>query len=184
MFNFDRIKLNGAGKLREIADSLIDLKTPKENKHFILNSSNISLEHYRKDQIDKVNKWANSRGDLYIYYFHALEGADIDTINQIFENAKNKKDRAYPRINKPVKPSRYLYVGSSKNIVSRFKEHLGDGNEKTYALHLYHWCSVLNFEIDFYCMKFDSKTDLAATQAFEDAMWTDLHPMFGRRGAR
>lgn len=184
MFNFEKTKRVGANELLSISKILSKLDKPKGRKHFILNSSKLALKHYRQDQVEQIKQWANGRGDLYIYYFLALEGSNIEEIRQRFENAKKGKDRAYPRINKPEKISRYLYVGSSQNIASRFKEHLGDGNKKTYALQLYHWCAGLNFDIDFYCMKFDPETEPAAIQAFEDAMWEDLNPLFGRRGAR
>lgn len=100
-----------------------------------------------------------------------------------FLTAKNRdKDRAYARAGMP---SKCLYVGSSRSVATRLKEHLGFGSSpKTYALQFAHWAQGLDLSLKFCCARYLDSVPAGVMQALEDALWLELAPMFGRRGSR
>ena len=136
-----------------------------------------------KALIQKVSEWESCQKDLFVYYFSLPQNTDLEIVHRKVTEAKKNKvgKRAYPRINSA---SRYLYVGSSKEITKRFKEHLGYSYKGTYAMQLAYWCDDLDLDIVFSCMRFSKKTRVDVIQAFEDGLWDHLNPMLGRRGAR
>jgi len=190
MFNFEEIKKSGVQNLLSIASQLMSLVPIDLNPLTMqIDTCLLSPDTPSKNCLDTVSEWAGKPKSRYIYYFSLPESANFSAVLEKIESAKDNKieGRAYPRINYKLdsrESSRYLYVGSSKTIAHRFKEHLGYGHKKTYAMHLAYWCDGLDLEIDLFCLKFESNTNQAVLQAFEDAMWGQLKPMLGRRGAR
>jgi hypothetical protein len=58
------------------------------------------------------------------------------------------------------------------------------GSKSTYGLHLAHWAGSLPIELKFMCAKYQAGLDPQLYQALEDALWDEMSPMFGRRGAK
>ena len=133
--------------------------------------------------LSKLSRWEKEQKSIYIYYFSLQKNSDLEKVQQKISYAKKKKiaQRAYPRINDP---SRYLYVGSSRNIAKRIREHLGFGYRTTYAMNLAFWCKDLDLEIDIVCMRYNPQIEKEIIQAFEDGLWDYLKPLLGRQGVR
>jgi hypothetical protein len=132
--------------------------------------------------IHDVAQWAG-RGNIYLYCIRLVtDSVDLSQIKESFKKAKEKKDgRAYPRLNSQ---SRCLYVGSSRGIRQRLKDHMGYGAIGTYGLHLAYWANHLPLELEFKCAKYQAGLDPQVYQALEDALWDEMAPMFGRKGAK
>lgn len=133
--------------------------------------------------INKVASWAGlCKGCLY--YFHC-DGASVNLaeVEKVFLQAKAITDnpRAYPRYNRQAI---CLYVGSSQTVAKRFREHLGYGARKTYALQLAHWAPALPLKLTFVCAKYPDNTPSEVIQALEDTLWQKFGPMFGRQGRK
>jgi hypothetical protein len=129
-----------------------------------------------------VAQWSG-KGNIYLYTIRLLtESVDLSQIKEAFKIAKEKKDgRAYPRLNNQ---SRCLYVGSSRGIRQRLKDHMGYGATGTYSLHLAYWANNLPLELEFKCAKYQAGLDPQIYQALEDTLWDEMLPMFGRKGAK
>ncbi len=180
--NLAKIKESKAIKLCKIACKLEEI-SPIDKKEIKLSPNDIIPSKVPNGLIAELTEWEKSQDSIYVYYFYLNGNTDLEVVYKKISSAKgNKKDeRAYPRINKV---SRFLYVGSSKSITQRFKEHLGYGYKGTYAMHLAHWYKNLDSEIIFYCMAFPSSTEGDVVQALEDGLWESLKPLLGRKGHR
>lgn len=109
-----------------------------------------------------------------IYIIEQVSGDISETYNSLLKY-KATKERSCPAINSP---SKIMYVGSSTTgVKSRIKQHLGDGNKSTYALHLKHW-----FDGDYKITikEFDKTRDVV--QIIEDDISDRLSPAFGKKG--
>ena len=109
-----------------------------------------------------------------IYIIEQVSG-DISDAFDSLSKYKSSKERACPALNSP---SKIMYVGSSTTgVKSRIKQHLGEGNKGTYALHLKHW-----FDGDYKItiMEFDKARDVL--QIIEDDISERLAPAFGKKG--
>jgi GIY-YIG catalytic domain len=133
--------------------------------------------------IQEVSDWAG-KSKACLYYFECRSTSiDLARVERTFASAKARKahHRAYPRFNAQ---GTCFYVGSSQSVARRFKEHLGFGASKTYALQLVHWARPLSLELDFVCAKYAENTRFEVIQALEDTLWETRKPMFGRQGRR
>lgn len=124
----------------------------------------------------------STRGARYIYAFRVAED-DCAALHAAFVAARQAGTggRAYCRVNTA---SPLLYVGSSANLHSRMKDHLGFGYKSTYAMHLSHWLPTREGNINLQVWEFAETTPSAVIQAIEDGLWALGQPMFGRQGAR
>jgi len=131
----------------------------------------------------EVSDWAGA-GQPCLYYLEC-RSADVDLaeIAGAFAAAKARKRRAraYPH---PNSRGTCLYVGSSRSMGKRLREHLGYGAAGTYALQLAHWATPLSLQLDFVCARYARDTPPDVIQALKDTLWDARQPMFGRRGAR
>lgn len=110
-----------------------------------------------------------------IYIIEEIDGNNEQTFNDL-AHYKERKKRACPKLNSP---SPVMYVGSSRTgIKKRISEHLGDGSEKTYALHLNCWFKG-KAKITIYV--YQETPDVL--QIIEDAFSHQLSPAFGKRGS-
>jgi len=121
----------------------------------------------------------------YIYILSTTESINLDRIRAAFSTAKaqEKNDRAYARLNIGISPC--FYVGSSYDILKRFKEHIGYGAKSTYALHLSHWAQDFPLlELSLHYAQYREGTPQDLLQSLEDALWEQRNPMFGRKGSK
>jgi len=85
-----------------------------------------------------------------------------------------------------------LYVGSSKNIKQRLKEHLFLCNKNSYAMDLDQWIKAKNATITIYIWDFSNflnsvknkKLEDEYLQNIEDLLWKKYLPLFGRQGKK
>ena len=150
----------------------------------------MTAEQLRACDHNGMQRMLDEVGSTYekrpVLYYVALNNASLaKKCRDAF--AARPNGRAYPQDNQH--DSRFAYVGKSLNIRSRLKEHLGLSHVKTYGLQLLHWTSPndLAFTFNIAEMTFaelNQSTAVKCLQIFEDTMWDDLRPMFGKRGAR
>jgi hypothetical protein len=159
---------------------------PEKQKSWFFNISDLRDEDIYQRISTEVKAW--SRGSkAAIYYFQSTNREiDLAFLKQRFQDAKNKEDndkRAYAQLNIESE-SNCLYVGSSRNIMSRFKQHAGRGAKDTYALQLIHWATDLDLALQFSCVLYPDFIDYEVIQALEDILWSAKKPVFGRQGRK
>jgi len=183
MLDIELIKQEKTKALQAIAEELLSV-APIDHHCFQFNTKDIVLNTRPDDFLRSASEWIGIDEHLYIYFFELFGSPDLDSVMQQFDEAKTNKvgDRAYPRRNKEL--SSYLYIGSSKDVIKRLKEHLGYGSASTYAIQFAYWATSLSLDIGFCCMRFDSSVSKEVLQAMEDAIFEFCRPMLGRMGAR
>ena len=85
-----------------------------------------------------------------------------------------------------------LYVGSSKDIKQRLKEHLFLCKQNTYAMHLKEWFDnkthitiyIWDFKKFFENKNVNEEESLEHLQNIEDLLWNHYKPLFGRQGKK
>lgn len=151
-------------------------------------SSRNFLDHYPEQLLSGLSAWAAK--ERVIYSFIVLEGKSPA---ELLKEFKRSKDREYLKekdqknrkgFAKDNQPFETLYVGSSKNLDSRLRQHFGYKNKTTYSMQLKHWLntdSIERLEINVwkYCL-----VDQKIVQAIEDHLWDTLMPMLGKRGGK
>ena len=75
--------------------------------------------------------------------------------------------------------SKCLYVGSSKKLRDRLKQHIVITSKSTYALHLSEWWKNKEIEIEIY-----EVVDFNNMQLYEDRLWQKNKPILGREGKK
>ncbi|WP_342244733.1 GIY-YIG nuclease family protein [Pseudomonas sp. OTU5201] len=141
---------------------------------------------YPEQALQALEQWAG-RGKSttpYLYQFSITDQALVPVLHDAFAEAKSSQrgQRAYAR---QQAPSVTLYVGSSKALLERVKQHLGYGYQRTYALQLCHWLpTALPGSLELHAWRLTADTPGPVVQAIEDHLWLRQRPMFGRQGAR
>ena len=66
----------------------------------------------------------NNSGAKYLYIFEVSKNTNTEECYNAFRNAKENRvnNRAYARLNNP---SNVFYVGTSKSLAARLRQHLG-----------------------------------------------------------
>jgi NurA-like 5'-3' nuclease len=124
----------------------------------------------------------------YVYIIRVDDkNVSVSLCDQMRADAKRRKiDRmavGYSRINVQNLPSQTLYVGRSRDMGTRVRQHLGADLFKPYALHFELWAKNNAIEVTIDYMRFEDRDDLLV-QAIEDGLWESLKPAFGRKGSR
>lgn len=133
--------------------------------------------------VEEVKVWGRGSGQ-YIYHFQCTGTPDLALALHTFRSAK-LRDKGLRSYAKPNEASPCLYVGGSKSIFARLKQHLGYSAAKgTYSLQLMHWATSLSLDITFSCARYSPEQAQDVLQALEDTLWDISGPMLGRRGAR
>jgi len=162
-----------------------------------LQSITINVKQPRKIKIEDIKNFDKNLFEdlasfnglaIYIITINTdFEDFDLNKIKENFKIIKNEKQIAMCRLNEKNwgnTQNKCLYVGSSKEIIKRLKEHLGINEaKKTYALHLNKWWGKENINIDIY--EFDNnENNEKDVQTFEDLLWEEYKPLFGRQGKK
>jgi hypothetical protein len=154
---------------------------PTEVRSWPIDAEDLPDEAAASSLLKEVSEWAGA-SKACLYYF-ACRSADVDlaTVERAFTKAKDRKThkRAYPHLNAP---GTCLYVGSSRSLATRFRDHLGFGPKGTYALQLLHWAPPLSLQLEFVCARYAEDAPTEVIAALEDALWEARRPMFGRKG--
>jgi hypothetical protein len=128
-----------------------------------------------------------------LYFFELDESEEKCEVicNKIKDRKKLKKNELkLPKVNfeNLGGGNKILYVGKSLGLFSeRLKQHLGEGSEKTYALHLNKWNDNLDLKVKLklYFTSFggiikDDQNDLL--ELLESSLHHKLKPILGRTG--
>lgn len=149
--------------------------------------------HTSEINADHCDHWTailNEKGVLaspVLYYFRIMGHVDNSAICDVITRMKQspgKSERALPRVNfQNIKTcGNILYVGKTeRNFPKRFKEHLGFGNKKTFALNLLHWRTDLGSQLELNFARVD-RNQVSSLQGVESAMHYVLRPLLGRSG--
>ena len=175
-------------KKATIADLVLiisDIKNIRfeEKLSYKFNTKDLQNVQFVENFLNNIKKQIYHNKYKYIYTFCLPYNFPLDSIYNRYKNAKEstKLERAYARLNRK---SRCLYVGSSKGLIPRIKQHLGFGPKGTYAMQLWYWCENLDLDITLNIYVFGNGISINAFQAFEDGAWNSLKPMLGRQGKK
>jgi hypothetical protein len=177
-----RVKNDTISELNTIIDDLKNLQL-EEILSYKFNTKDLKSDQFVDNFLTIIKKRIDHNQYKYLYTFYLQDNSSIDAIYQRYKNIKESKklERAYARLNRV---SRCLYVGSSKGLIPRIKQHLGYGPKGTYAIQLSYWCENSDMEIALDIYAFDNSISIKAFQALEDGAWNLLKPMLGRQGKR
>lgn len=129
---------------------------------------------YRKEDEDKD----------YVYVLrieYPSEGLQRQLVDQLQKARHQAND--YCRVNVDHMHTDTLYVGRSKKLRTRLRQHLGAESRGIYSMHLQRWATGNDATVGISYMKFERMEDLFV-QAIEDGLWASLRPLFGRKGER
>jgi hypothetical protein len=134
--------------------------------------------------VAEIREWAKKAP--CIYFIEVVNASEVDLKRALsaFSRSKKKNNgkKAFAKENTECS---CLYVGGSKSLALRTKQHLGmSESKKTYSLQLSLWASGLGMNLRIHCARYEVETDPIVVQALEDALWDEKEPMFGKRGAR
>ena len=125
----------------------------------------------------KIESLAGVEHAIYIVRVAEPEKKSIAQVKEMLIGYKSTRERSCPKINKHNSP--VLYVGSSTTgLLKRLNQHFGFGPAKTYALQLQHW---FKGGISIQVMDY-ADTTREILQIVEDAISSELLPMFGKQG--
>lgn len=150
---------------------------------FSLNEQFLNLSFCVAEIADNqgIEHMANTLADQgrFIYYFFSPEPQSIVDSFRSYSNPSNKRSR----FNDKHSITPFLYVGSSKNLRKRFKEHCGICNEATYALKFRDWLTDFPAKIEFHYCQIHTE-DQEILQNLEDGLWLSVKPIFGKYGGK
>ncbi|MBC8488533.1 MAG: GIY-YIG nuclease family protein [Bacteroidetes bacterium] len=178
----EKVKKATINDLLSIIDGIKNIQF-EEKLSYKFNTKELQNDHYRENFLNNIKKQINHNKYKYIYTFSLPDNFATDIVYSRYKITKESKksERAYARLNTK---SPCLYVGSSKGLIPRIKQHLGFGPKGTYAMQLCYWCENLNLDITLNLYAFDNGISIKAFQAFEDGAWNSLRPMLGRQGKK
>lgn len=178
----EKVKKATITDLVSIIDDIKNIRF-EEKLSYKFNTKDLQNVQFVENFLNNIKKQINHNKYKYIYTFCLPGNFPLDSIYNRYKNAKESKksERAYARLNRK---SRCLYVGSSKGLIPRIKQHLGFGPKGTFAMQLCYWCENLDLDITLNIYAFGNGISIKAFQAFEDGAWNSLKPMLGRQGKK
>jgi hypothetical protein len=143
--NIEKVKKATIADLASIITDLENLRFEKKTS-YKFNTKDLQNAQFVENFLNKIKKKINHNEYKYIYTFFLPAKSPLDVLYNRYKNAKDtkKSERAYARLNGK---SRCLYVGSSKGLTYRIKQHLGFGPKGTFAMQLCYWCENLDLDI-------------------------------------
>jgi hypothetical protein len=178
----EKVKKDIINDLVSIIDDIKNIQF-EEKLSYKFNTKDLQNVHYVDTLLNNIKKQINHNKYKYIYTFSLPDNFPTDNIYNRYKKAKESKksERAYARLNRK---SPCLYIGSSKGLIPRIKQHLGFGPKGTYAMQICYWCENLNLDITLNIYGFGNGISIKAFQALEDGVWNSLKPMLGRQGKK
>ncbi|MEQ9519596.1 MAG: GIY-YIG nuclease family protein [Parvibaculum sp.] len=121
-----------------------------------------------------------------LYAISAGSDAAVKVIWNSFFGLPNATARGYqlPRRNSYRRGQLTLYVGSSKNIQNRLRQHLGEAPKSTYALNMQRWCPEFSDGVTVKVQFCLPDVSSECRQDIEDFLWETMQPIFGKKGRR
>lgn len=128
----------------------------------------------------------NKSKTIYLYQIH-IKSRNKSLASQArtaFRTLRAKRIYNMSRDNKNHPDSNCLYVGISENLHSRFRTHLGRGDDKTtWALYLSKWAPQFNIQLTANYYEF-KETVAEDVELIEGILWDSLRPLFGKKGGK
>ncbi|MFK4794653.1 hypothetical protein [Sphingobium sp. ZW T5_29] len=180
--SFETLNYRAAKQLRDAADR-VEKAAPPATQSWSIAFSGVS--DGRLDSLIDEIAIALPKNTRSLYTFELIDG-ELAAVRSAFELARGNRceGRAYARLNGDDAECAALYVGSSRNTVSRLRQHLGFGPVKTYALHIAAWARGLEGNILLSVHRYGDETTDEMLVALEDQLWAEMKPAFGRRGTK
>jgi hypothetical protein len=181
---FNTAVSDATARLQSITSKLRKCTCPRLGS-FDIDLRKLSAETIEKNLADIPGGWGKKEKEIdHIYIIGVLESRPdgISKLKPLLEAAR-QQENDYPRINSGHDQTGTLYVGRSKVLRSRLRQHLGAEGHDTYALHLQRWATKVNLKITVTWMSFTGADDMLI-QSIEDGIWSHLKPAFGRIGER
>lgn len=173
------------------------------------------LKKFKTDTIDfkeiytdegklKRNPFKNkiNKGDCGIYIFFCNDKVKEIIKDSYPKSKKGENQDEYKMLSKyneenfedNVKENllNCLYVGSSKELKSRLREHFDDNPKGPYAMHIGSWKNWLPLkelkdeQIKIFILKLENQNEYFPDQIqfYEDVLWDYYKPLLGRRGPK
>ena len=141
------------------------------------------------DKLKKLHEQFPTKSKMLSkYYLYVISFAEtvpfhiISTARQKFIEERSNKSANFSRNNEEHTDTCNVYVGTSMDIKSRFRTHLGLGSgTTTWALYLKKWVEEGDIIIKVIPLV-DFLED--ESQLIEDIIWNSLKPMFGKKGGK
>lgn len=185
--HFERGRIAAEDELQSVMQVIGDVQCPRISR-LSVNLAELSPRGIN-ELLDLVPTGKSKNQDVerdYIYVFQIdspRTGLQHSLASQIERARKAKNGYCYCQVNDQHITTHTLYVGRSKKLRTRLRQHLGDKSPRIYAMHLQRWATGNNARVSISYMMFEDRDDLLV-QAVEDGLWTYLRPLFGRKGAR
>lgn len=135
-------------------------------------------------------------GDVPTGHRTADENADFVYVVRLLKPSKELVERIWDRLEKARGDERdycqvnrnhddpgAIYVGRSRTLRSRLRQHLGSESRRVYAMHMQRWAGKIDAEVSISYLRFDGAENLLV-QAIEDGLWSSLKPALGKKGGR
>lgn len=171
--------------LRELAQR-VELSQPPERIEYTFELGQLSATE-QPQLINDIRTWEGAVGsNRYIYRFTVEDESTAARLHECLKDTKSSVDntRKYSRVNTPSANSLCMYVGSSRSITQRMRDHLGYSSAGIYSLHLRTWQDLPDVNMKIEILKYPADIGQDVLQAIEDGIWQSSKPMFGKQGAK
>ena len=177
-----------AADLRALADQ-IEQASAIDSFDSEVRLENLQDEEETTRLISEITAWEREVPNArYLYSFTVPDTALSLRCRDALARARSRNvdNRRFSKLNGDLEESCCLYVGSSRSLSSRIRQHLGLAHRGTYAMQMAHWQPEERLEgrVRFSATRFASDTGASILQALEDKLWLTDRPLFGRMGAR
>ncbi|MUJ39660.1 hypothetical protein [Aliivibrio fischeri] len=154
-------------------------------KKFEFSSDELSNEVTRKLVHNYFPTKSKMYAKNYLYIVELVSRKDSVPISEMrmkFRLIRKKLGINFSKDNEEHDDSYVLYVGTSADIKSRFRTHLGVGaGRTTWALYLSEWLTNYNVVVTLVPLSDFSQTQV---QLLEDVVWDIYKPLLGQRGSK
>ena len=171
-------------------------KTIDNIENVLWDINNCSFEHVQKFKIPSKALFNKAIIQKLFKELSKIKGRFIYVIDTEGGHESSRDiNWAYSRFNKTNKPriqgktfnmsrfnvteSKTLYVGTSKSINTRIKQHLGYGDKRIYSLGLRHWFPK-NIDLILNIYKVSTENQFTI-ELIEQSIWDVTKPQFGKR---
>lgn len=182
-----------SGKKKEYFEKIENFCKEDEIKKFKIDTIDFNEISDEEKFKTKIN---NDNCGIYIFFCD-------DKVKEIIKNSypkrkKEKNQAEYKMLSRYNKKNfednllNCLYVGSSKELKSRLREHCDDNPKGPYAMHIGSWKNWMPLEelkdgqIKIKILKLENQNEYIPEQIqfYEDVLWDYYKPLLGRRGSK
>ncbi len=178
---------NFAAHLSAAAERARDMKLDEPALRLSIEMARLGDADYRTSLVGEARAWRGARDRSTIYVFSSEAPIPQDLINMLRNGANEAlrdigQRRGFAKCN-AREAGVCLYVGHSRTIEVRLRDHLGFGAAGTSSLQLSHWDGHPFETLTFTAYRLAVADDLLA-QLLEEYLWDELAPLLGKRGGK